>query len=136
MKQQIQRRETSDKATTSLIVGSRRVGPHLELDPGSGKSSRILIAQPARPRDIGRPTECPNQSEQSRPAPRLFGHPRRAREDQPSLQPQVFEDRVARALGSLGVPSKQDIDSLSKRVVELSAAVQALTEAKPAAKAA
>jgi hypothetical protein len=23
---------------------------------------------------------------------------------------QVFEDRVARALGSLGVPSKQDID--------------------------
>lgn len=51
---------------------------------------------------------------------------------------QVFEDRVARALGSLGVPSKQDIDRLSKRVVELSAAVQALTEgkatAKPAAK--
>lgn len=45
---------------------------------------------------------------------------------------QVFEDRVARALGSLGVPSKQDIDSLSKRVVELSAAVQALTEGKPA----
>ena len=57
---------------------------------------------------------------------------------------QVFEDRVARALGSLGVPSKQDIDNLSKRVVDLSAAVQALTEgkalpktaAKPAAKAA
>lgn len=57
---------------------------------------------------------------------------------------QVFEDRVARALGSLGVPSKQDIDKLSRRVVELSAAVQALTEgksapeavAKPAAKAA
>ncbi|MBK8116445.1 MAG: phasin family protein [Candidatus Accumulibacter sp.] len=43
---------------------------------------------------------------------------------------QVFEDRVARALGSLGVPSKQDIDQLSKRVVELSAAVQALTEGK------
>ncbi|SBT06174.1 Poly(Hydroxyalkanoate) granule-associated protein [Candidatus Accumulibacter aalborgensis] len=49
---------------------------------------------------------------------------------------QVFEDRVARALGSLGVPSKQDIDSLSKRVVELSAAVQALTEGKSPAKAA
>lgn len=53
---------------------------------------------------------------------------------------QVFEDRVARALGSLGVPSKQDIDRLSKRVVDLSAAVQALTEgktsAKPAAKVA
>ncbi|HPT51129.1 MAG TPA: phasin family protein [Accumulibacter sp.] len=46
---------------------------------------------------------------------------------------QVFEDRVARALGSLGVPSRQDIDQLSKRVVELSAAVQALTESKPAA---
>ena len=45
---------------------------------------------------------------------------------------QVFEDRVARALGSLGVPSKQDIESLSKRVVELSAAVQALTDGKPA----
>jgi poly(hydroxyalkanoate) granule-associated protein len=43
---------------------------------------------------------------------------------------QVFEDRVARALGSLGVPSKQDIDRLSKRVVELSAAVQTLTEGK------
>ena len=46
---------------------------------------------------------------------------------------QVFEDRVARALGSLGVPSKQDIDRLSRRV-ELSAAVQALTEGQPAAK--
>jgi poly(hydroxyalkanoate) granule-associated protein len=43
---------------------------------------------------------------------------------------QVFEDRVARALGSLGVPSKQDIERLSQRVVELSAAVQALTEGK------
>lgn len=49
---------------------------------------------------------------------------------------QVFEDRVARALGSLGVPSKQDIDKLSKRVVELSAAVQALTEGKTAKAAA
>jgi poly(hydroxyalkanoate) granule-associated protein len=53
---------------------------------------------------------------------------------------QVFEDRVARALGSLGVPSKKDIDKLSKRVVELTAVVHALTEekakaaAKPAAK--
>ena len=27
---------------------------------------------------------------------------------------QVFEDRVARALSSLGVPSKKDIDKLSK----------------------
>ncbi len=46
---------------------------------------------------------------------------------------QVFEDRVARALGSLGVPSKQDIESLSKRVVELSKAVQELTEGKGSA---
>lgn len=47
---------------------------------------------------------------------------------------QVFEDRVARALGSLGVPSKKDIDRLSKRVVELTAVVQGLTDAqaKPA----
>ncbi|MEF8698236.1 MAG: phasin family protein [Candidatus Accumulibacter sp. UW20] len=48
---------------------------------------------------------------------------------------QVFEDRVARALGSLGVPSKQDIERLSQRVVELSVAVQTLTEGKAAAKA-
>ena len=47
---------------------------------------------------------------------------------------QVFEDRVARALGSLGVPSKKDIDKLSKRVVELTAVVQGLTEAKAAPK--
>jgi poly(hydroxyalkanoate) granule-associated protein len=47
---------------------------------------------------------------------------------------QVFEDRVARALGSLGVPSKKDIDKLSKRVVELTAVVQGLTEGKSASK--
>lgn len=46
---------------------------------------------------------------------------------------QVFEDRVARALGSLGVPSKKDIDKLTKRVAELTAVVQELTEAKAAA---
>ena len=32
---------------------------------------------------------------------------------------QVFEDRVARALNSLSVPSRKDIDVLSQRVVEL-----------------
>ena len=48
---------------------------------------------------------------------------------------QVFEERVARALGSLGVPSKKDIDKLSMRVVELTAVVQGLTEAKAAPKA-
>jgi poly(hydroxyalkanoate) granule-associated protein len=52
---------------------------------------------------------------------------------------QVFEDRVARALGSLGVPSKKDIERLSKRVAELTEVVQQLTDgrapkaAKPAA---
>lgn len=46
---------------------------------------------------------------------------------------QVFEDRVARALSSLGVPSKKDIDKLSKRVVELTSVVQKLTEAQEAA---
>lgn len=49
---------------------------------------------------------------------------------------QVFEDRVARSLGSLGVPSKKDIDKLTKRVVELTAVVQSLTEAKAQPKAA
>lgn len=48
---------------------------------------------------------------------------------------QVLEDRVARSLGSLGVPSKKDIDKLSKRVVELTAVVQSLTEEKAKAKA-
>lgn len=48
---------------------------------------------------------------------------------------QVFEDRVARSLGSLGVPSKKDIDTLSRRVAELTAVVQGLTEAKTTAKA-
>lgn len=43
---------------------------------------------------------------------------------------QVFEDRVARSLSSLGVPSKKDIDKLNKRVVELTAVVQELAEAK------
>ncbi|HSG23936.1 MAG TPA: phasin family protein [Azonexus sp.] len=46
---------------------------------------------------------------------------------------QVFEDRVARALSSLGVPSKKEIDKLSKRVAELTSVVQKLTEAQEAA---
>ena len=36
---------------------------------------------------------------------------------------QVFEDRVARSLSSLGVPTKKDIESLSKRVTELTEGV-------------
>ena len=43
---------------------------------------------------------------------------------------QVFEDRVARALNRLGVPTNNDINSLSKQVAELNATVAALT-AKP-----
>jgi len=48
---------------------------------------------------------------------------------------QVFEDRVARSLHRLGVPTNKDIKALSKQVEELSAAVKALRakQAKPAA---
>ena len=48
---------------------------------------------------------------------------------------QVFEDRVARALNRLGVPTKADVDALSKQVAELTAQVKALRTGKPAAKA-
>jgi poly(hydroxyalkanoate) granule-associated protein len=44
---------------------------------------------------------------------------------------QVFEDRVARSLSSLGVPTKKDIETLSKRVAELTEVVQKLNGAKP-----
>ncbi|HEH9441325.1 TPA: phasin family protein [Aeromonas sobria] len=58
---------------------------------------------------------------------------------------QVFEERVARAVASLGIPTRKDIDKLSKRMAELTEVVQQLldaeddaapaaaTEAKPAA---
>ncbi len=47
---------------------------------------------------------------------------------------QVFEDRVARALHSLNVPSRKDIDTLSKRVEKLTALVEELSAGKaPAA---
>ncbi|MBS1229863.1 MAG: poly(hydroxyalkanoate) granule-associated protein [Proteobacteria bacterium] len=46
---------------------------------------------------------------------------------------QVFEDRVARALGRLGVPSKKEIDKLAKRVAELTAVVDGLASAQAAA---
>jgi poly(hydroxyalkanoate) granule-associated protein len=39
---------------------------------------------------------------------------------------QVFEDRVARALNRLGVPTNRDIQSLAKRVEELTASVRKL----------
>ncbi len=50
---------------------------------------------------------------------------------------QVFEDRVARALSTIGVPTQKDIQELSKRVEQLSRAVAAATGKKvPAAKTA
>ena len=50
---------------------------------------------------------------------------------------QVFEDRVARSLSSLGVPTKKDIETLSKRVAELTEVVQNLNgTAKPTRRAA
>jgi poly(hydroxyalkanoate) granule-associated protein len=50
----------------------------------------------------------------------------------------IFEDRVAKALKSLGVPSAKDVDALIKRIDALSAAVgvKAPAAKKPAAKAA
>jgi polyhydroxyalkanoate synthesis regulator phasin len=44
----------------------------------------------------------------------------------------IFEDRVAKALGKLGVPSAKDISALMARVDELSKSVQQLS-AKAAA---
>lgn len=52
---------------------------------------------------------------------------------------QVFQDRVARALNALGVPSNKDIADLNKRIEELNKSVNELLKkqaAKPAAKAA
>lgn len=52
---------------------------------------------------------------------------------------QVFEDRVARAVASLGIPTRKDIDKLSKRMAELTEVVQQLLDAQdeeaPAAEA-
>ena len=45
---------------------------------------------------------------------------------------QGFEDRVARTLSSLGVPSKKDIDKLSKRIAELTVMIQKLVKAEEA----
>jgi poly(hydroxyalkanoate) granule-associated protein len=46
---------------------------------------------------------------------------------------QVFEERVSRALGRLGVPTSKDVQGLMKRVDELTASVQALGGKAPAA---
>ena len=47
----------------------------------------------------------------------------------------VFEDRVARALHSLNVPTRKDIDTLSRRVAELTEATNKLADEKAAKKA-
>jgi len=39
---------------------------------------------------------------------------------------QVFENRVSRALGTLGIPGREELDQLAKRVEELSKAVRSL----------
>ena len=48
---------------------------------------------------------------------------------------QVFEDRVSRSLGRLGVPSKNELQDLSDKIAELNKSVQALMgQQKPAPK--
>ena len=42
----------------------------------------------------------------------------------------VFEERVARALHTLNVPSRHDIDTLSKRIHELTVITKKLSEAE------
>ncbi|RYX96381.1 MAG: poly granule associated protein [Comamonadaceae bacterium] len=46
----------------------------------------------------------------------------------------IFEDRVAKALNKLGVPSAKDIDVLTRRIDELNASVDRLSAKAPAAK--
>jgi poly(hydroxyalkanoate) granule-associated protein len=46
----------------------------------------------------------------------------------------IFEDRVAKALNKLGVPSAKDIDALIARIDALNASVQKLVPAKAAVK--
>ena len=46
----------------------------------------------------------------------------------------IFEDRVAKALNKLGVPSAKDISALIARIDDLNASVQKLTPAKATAK--
>jgi len=48
----------------------------------------------------------------------------------------IFEERVAKALNKLGVPSAKDINALIARIDELNKAVQKLSAKAPAAKSA
>lgn len=47
----------------------------------------------------------------------------------------IFEDRVAKALNKLGVPSAKDVDALIARIDELNKNVQKMSGKAPAAKA-
>lgn len=49
---------------------------------------------------------------------------------------QVFENRVARSLHSLGVPTRDEVAALTKRIAELKAELDKLNTAKPKAAAA
>lgn len=46
----------------------------------------------------------------------------------------IFEDRVAKAMGKLGVPTAKDVAALNARLDELTKAVQQLSGKAPAAK--
>ena len=46
----------------------------------------------------------------------------------------IFEDRVAKALNKLGVPSAKDVDALIARIDELNKSVQKMSGVDPAAK--
>ena len=48
----------------------------------------------------------------------------------------IFESRVARVLGQLGVPTAEDVNKLSERVQTLAGKVTSMTQAKKPAKAA
>jgi len=48
----------------------------------------------------------------------------------------IFEERTAKALNKLGVPSAKDVEALMKRIDELSAQVAKLSKMAPAKKAA
>jgi poly(hydroxyalkanoate) granule-associated protein len=48
----------------------------------------------------------------------------------------IFEDRVAKAMKKLGVPSAEDIHTLSERIDKLNQSVKKLSARKPVAKAA
>jgi poly(hydroxyalkanoate) granule-associated protein len=49
---------------------------------------------------------------------------------------QMFEERLTRAVATLGVPTKRDIDTLAKRVAELTAVVQKLSDSQDGARSA